>query len=93
MVTPIATLRPVTVRSGLSSQTKLPSGPWRTAAGGTVTAPRTTSTVSRALTNSLGYSVPAALGIRALPRIVPVAVSTRLSSVEKLPPSSVRVRP
>ncbi len=54
VATPVVTLRSVTVRSGFSSQTKLPSGPERTAAGGTVTALWTVVTVSRTLTNSLG---------------------------------------
>ncbi|MCY1233084.1 hypothetical protein D3C71_997620 [compost metagenome] len=59
---------------------------------GTTTALLTVRSSSRRLTNWFGNSAPSALVKRALAFTVPVCVSTMLSSVEKLPSASRRVR-
>ncbi len=89
---PRFTLRMETVWSALSSQTKSPLAPVRTAVTGTTTAPTRVSRPRRTLTNWLGNRAPSALANRALARTVPVVVSTWLSRVEKVPWPRVTLR-
>ncbi len=79
------------VPSGLTTYTNSPFGPRCTATEGIVTALRSMSTRTRALTNWPGQSVSVALANSAFNRIVPVLASMALSMVSSRPsPSSVR---
>src|SRR6185295_15918712 len=71
--------------SGWMTNTKLPCWPETTADAGTTSASRCTYSRSRTFTNSPGQSAPSALGKLPLSRIVPVAVSTALSTNVSLP--------